>query len=102
MPNLSAFARLLGLPDDASAEAIVAEIEAGPTELAPIEAALGLPVGAGLAACLAEIDRLKAEEATLIASLNAQIDANLSRVRDLQVRELLLDACREARDALAP
>lgn len=100
--DLSAFARLLGIPADADEAAIVAEIRRRRAPWPEIATALDLDPDTSPAACLVEIERLKAEQAAEVDRLNAEIDANLERTRVARVKILMLEAIREARDTLAP
>ncbi|WP_279898729.1 hypothetical protein [Methylobacterium fujisawaense] len=100
--DLSAFARLLGIPAYADEAAIVAEIGRRRAPWPEIASALGLSPDTSPAACLVEIERVKAEQAAEVERLNAEIEANLERTRAAQVKILMLDAIREARDTLNP
>ncbi|MCJ2065967.1 hypothetical protein MKK63_25140 [Methylobacterium sp. J-088] len=98
--DLSAFARLLGRPDDADEAAIVGEIGRRQMPWPEIARALGLDPDTSPAGCLVEIERVKAEQAAEVERLNAEIDANLERTRAARVKILMLEAIREARDTL--
>ncbi|CAO4177626.1 hypothetical protein EEDFHM_03138 [Methylorubrum populi] len=98
--DLSKFACLLGLPEQADEAAIVAAIERQERKL--IREALGLPEDAGLGDCLARITALRRNENLLVVY---QLDA-LGRMklalRDAVVKDIMLYAVREARDTLDP
>lgn len=98
--DLSAFARQLGLPDDADEGAVVAAINAQGIDL--IAAALGLGAGAGIAGILAEVAALRTDRASYIAHLRAEVAGKQEALRALQVQEIMRVALREARDALDP
>ncbi len=98
--DLSALARMLGLPGDAGEAAIVAAIAAQEGPL--VRRALRLPEDAAVGACLAEIRALQADRAALIARLSSDLSAVQEALRAARVRDLIQDAMIGARDALDP
>lgn len=100
--DLSAFARLLGIPADADEAAIVAEIGRRRAPWPEIASALGLDPDTSPAGCLVEIERVKAEQAAEVERLDAETAINLEKLRAARVKILMLEAIREARDSLNP
>ncbi|KMO16520.1 phage protease [Methylobacterium platani] len=98
--DLSVLARRLGLPDDADEDAVVAAINAQTIGL--IEHALGLRAGAGRDGIIAEIAALQADRAAYILHMLGDLGGKRKAIRTLQVREIMSDALREARDTLDP
>lgn len=92
-PDLTAFARFLGLADDADEAAIVAAIQSLPCAI--FADALGLPPGSPYQACIAAAERLKAAEDAKVADLR-------DKLRTARVRIVMLEAIREAGDTLDP
>ena len=100
--DLSAFARLLGIPEDADEAAIVSEIGRRRMPWPEIASALGLDPDTSPAGCLVEIERVKAEQAAEVERLDAETAINLEKLRAARVKILMLEAIREARDSLNP